>query len=319
MSLSYLIMVIGSRAAGSFRGMRRWPSIGFAAFALVAGCYGSPTMATYQGGDYRETIAIGTWDRSFRVHVPTRATIGPVAPLILAFHGVGQNAAQLESQTGLDAAAEAAGAIVVYPESALGSWDISGDFVEIFGINDMQFIRTMIDRLSSEYVIDRDHIIAVGLSNGAVFSQLLGCQMADVITGFVSVAGTLPRPTRDACHPEKPVGALYILGSNDSFFPVEGDDVVLSVDSTLAFWAAEARCSGKGPRITLPDTARDGTIAYRTRYADCGTGGGVTLDSIANSGHGWPGSLRVVAGISKNLSTNQEIIQFLMAGRSRPR
>lgn len=312
-------MAIPPAPEDSFPAMTRWTRTPILAGILLAACYGSPTMATYQGGDFRETIVIGTWDRSYRVHLPTRATIGPVAPLILAFHGVGQNAAQLEAQTGLDAAADAAGAIVVYPESALGSWDISGDFIEIFGINDMQFIRTMIDRLGDQYVIDRDHIIAVGLSNGAVFSQLLGCQMADIITGFVSVAGTMPRPTRDECHPEKPVGALYILGSTDQFFPVEGDDVALSVDSTMHFWATEARCSGKGSRVTLPDTAKDGTTVYRTRYMDCSTGGGVTLDSIAGSGHGWPGSLNRVTGISRNLSANQEIIQFLMAGRSRPR
>lgn len=296
----------------------RWAAGTWTLVALLAGCAGAPTLATYQGGDYTTTIAIGTWDRTYHVHLPARKSIGPVAPLILAFHGLGQTAAELEAQTGLDAAADEADAIVVYAEAALGAWDISGDFIEIFGIDDLRFVRTMIDRVASEYVVDRNRIIAVGLSNGAVFSERLGCELADEIVGFVSVAGTMPRPTRDACHPAREIGALYIIGSDDRFFPVAGDDVVLSVDSTMAFWAGVGHCSPRGPRITLPDTAGDGTLAYRSRFLDCATGGGVALDSIAGSGHGWPGALKAASGISRNLSANREIIRFLTAGRARP-
>lgn len=296
---------------------RRWLPI--AAIGLLAGCWASPTLATYQGGDFQETMTIGTWDRTFRVHVPQRSTEGPVAPLIIAFHSLGQTGAQLEAQTGLDAAADAAGVIVVYPDAALGTWDVSGDFVDIFGIDDLLFMRRLIDRVSSEHVVDPDRILAVGLSNGAVFAQRLGCELADEIVGFVAVAGTLPRPSRDICHPERPVDALYILGSTDTSFPVAGDDVVLSVDSTMTFWSGEGQCAGRGERAALPDTARDGTLAYRTRFLDCVANRSVQLDSIAGSGHGWPGSLKPVNGVSRNLSANREIIQFLLAGRSRPR
>ena len=288
--------------------------------ALLCGaCAASSTHATYQGGDFHETITIGTWDREFRIHVPERATLGPVAPLILAFSGSGQTAEQLESETGLDAAADAAGVIVVYPEPVLGAWDPNDDFVPVLGINDMLFIRTMLDRLKSEYVVDADRIIAVGLSNGAVFSQRLGCELAEQVAGFVAVAGTLPRPMRDACHPERPVDALYIIGSNDPYFPVGGGGSVLSVDSTMRFWSDRSHCSGRGDRIALPDSARDGTQVFRTRFVNCADDRTIVLDSIAGSGHGWPGEAHPHAGISRNLSANEEIIRFVFAGRSRPR
>jgi polyhydroxybutyrate depolymerase len=286
---------------------------------LLAACAGAPTAARYQGGDFRETIAIGSWDRSYRVHVPIRETSGPLAPLILAYHGLGQTAEQLEMNTGLDAAADQAGFIVVYPEAALGQWDVTGDFVTIFGIDDLAFARTLIDRMSNGYVIDDHRIFATGLSNGAVFAQRLACEMADRITGFVAVAGSLSRPARDGCHPDGTVAGLYILGSNDTQFPVGGDDVVLPVDSAMAFWQAENHCAGRGPRIALADTAHDGTRVYRSRYVDCVSGGEIELDSIAGSGHGWPGALVPSAGISRNLSANSEIVRFVMSGRSRPR
>jgi polyhydroxybutyrate depolymerase len=264
-------------------------------------------------------MPIGTWDRSFRIHLPTRATRGPVAQLIIAYHGLGQTAEQLETQTGFDVTADAMGAIVVYPEAALGQWDVTGDFVDIFGIDDLAFTRQMIDRLSTEFVFDRTHITAVGLSNGAEYVQRLACQMADQISGFVSVAGTLARPSRDVCSPSQPVAALYILGAADRQFPVNGDDVVLSVDSTLDFWSQRNHCSARGTRVTLPDTARDSTRVYRRRYVGCTDGAPVELDSIAGSGHGWPGAVQLPNGVSRNISANTEIRRFVLGGTGRPR
>src|ERR1700709_2410805 len=104
-----------------------------ALLVLVSACApGGLTTAVYHGGDSRETMTIGTWDRSFRIHLPTRTTPGPLAQLIIASHGLGQTAEQIETQTGFDATADAIGAIVVYPEAALGQWDVTGDFVEVF-------------------------------------------------------------------------------------------------------------------------------------------------------------------------------------------
>jgi polyhydroxybutyrate depolymerase len=280
---------------------------------------GNPTTAVYTGGNSRETMAVGTWDRSFTIHLPTRATPGPVAQLIVAYHGLGQTAAQLEAQTDLDATADAMGAIVVYPEAALGQWDVTGDFVDIFGIDDLAFTRQMLDRLSTEVVYDQSHVTAVGLSNGAEYVQRLACEMADRFTGFVTVAGTLARPARDACQPSRPVAALYIIGSNDTQFPVGGDDVVLSVDSTMDFWAGRNHCGKRGARAILPDTAHDSTVVYRSWYLDCAGGAGVGLDSIAGSGHGWPGEPHAGPGISRNLSVNVEIRRFVLGGGGRPR
>jgi len=285
----------------------------------LAGCTGTPTLATYTGSDTRQTMAIGSWDRSFRIHVPSRATPGPVAPLILAYHGLGQTAAQLEAQTGLDALADELGAIVVYPEAALGQWDVSGDFVEIFGIDDIAFARQLINRMSTDFVIDKQRIIAVGLSNGAVFAQRLACEVTDQISGFVAVSGTLSRPARDKCDPSEPVNAFYIIGTRDGQFPVDGNDVVLSVDSTMAYWSRTENCSGRGPRLTLPDTAHDNTLVYRSFLIDCQSGATVGLDSVVGSGHGWPGSPIAVNGISRNVSANAEIRRALLAGRARPR
>ena len=291
---------------------------------LISACSGASTLASYQGGDSRGSMMVGTYQRFYGVHVPARAAIGPIAPLIIAYHGLGSNSAELEFQTGFDRVADEAGFVVVYPDAAIGQWDVTGDYLELFGIDDIGFARRLIDRISNDFVIDRNRIYAVGISNGAVFAQRLACEVTDQVAGFVAVAGTLSRPARDNCHPSRPVAGLYIIGSLDNQFPVAGDAVVLSVDSMMHYWGKQNQCSRRGTRIALPDTAHDGTSVFRSRFLDCVAGGDIELDSIVNGKHTWPGQLHpgtdiAAAATSRNLSANDEIRRFILQGRSRPR
>jgi polyhydroxybutyrate depolymerase len=282
---------------------------------MLVGCGSEPTAVTYGGGDYVEMVRVGLNDRFYRVHVPASLTPGHPAPLILAYHGVGINAMQMEGHTGLDAVTDSAGIITVYPESALGFWDTDGELADM-GIDDVAFTLKIIDRVSSAVAVDRDRILAVGLSNGASFVQRLGCVLADRILGFVSVSGTMFRVVANDCHPQRPVSALYILGTDDTFFPPDGSETLLPIDSTMAVWARQGDCTGSRRTEMLPDTAGDGTVAYHSVYPMCTAGVHVELDSIAGAGHGWPGARRplnpdVIGVTSRNLSANHEIVRFL--------
>jgi len=284
------------------------------ATVFSSACGDEPTAVTYGGGDYIETVRVGPNDRFYRVHVPATLTPGQPAPLILAYHGVGINAMQMEEHTGLDAVTDEEGIIVVYPESALGFWDVAG----VSGIDDVAFTSKIIDRVSSTLAVDPDRIFAVGLSNGALFVQRLGCVLADRLIGFASVSGTMYEEVANECHPQQPVNALYILGTDDTFFPIGGADGLLSADGTVAFWARQDGCTGTRQTEMLPDTAGDGTIAYHSVYPRCPGPARVELDSIVGAGHGWPGAYHplnpdVIGVTSKNLSANHAIVAFLMS------
>jgi polyhydroxybutyrate depolymerase len=53
--------------------------------------------------------------RTFLVHVPPRPRAAPL-PVVVNFHGGGSNAAQQRGYSGMDAAADRHGFIVVYPD-----------------------------------------------------------------------------------------------------------------------------------------------------------------------------------------------------------
>lgn len=291
------------------------PSLLAAAAIVLSGCGPSPVMASYEGDERVEEFLQADFTRFYRVYVPRRPELGPAAPLVLAFHGVGQNGDQFRERSGLDQMADAAGFIVVYMEAAMGAWDIFGDMA-FLGLDELGYVREVIDRVGSRYVIDRDRIIAVGLSNGGVISQQLACKLADRLAGFVSVSATMPRRIADECHPSRPISAHYIIGTEDAFFPVAGTNVLLSVDGALDVWARANDCDGNRTRVAVPDAYDDGTTVYHSWYRPCKDGARTGVDSIVGGGHVWPGgtaSTSPFGAISREISANEQIAAFLQA------
>lgn len=292
---------------------RRLTALGLATLAIL-GCGNSPTLATYQGEDRVESFMQADFTRLYRVHVPTRAELGPVAPLVLAFHGSGQTGEQLRAQSGLDQAADAAGFIVVYLQAAMGGWDVFGGF-RFLGLDEVAYVREVIRRVDQAHVIDQRRIIAVGLSNGGVLVQHLGCTMTDRLAGFVAVAASMPRLLAENCSPSRPISALYILGTADRFFPVAGNGALLPADSMMQLWARSNGCSRRRFRWALPDLDGDSTTVYRIWTLPCKDGTRTELDSIVGGGHAWPGGVVPAPAsfgpTSRDISVNEEIVKFL--------
>jgi polyhydroxybutyrate depolymerase len=297
-----------------FRSLR-WPRLatGLATLAL-AGCGTSPVMTSYVAEERTESFMQEDFTRYFRVVVPERRELGPAAPVVLAFHGFGQNEEQFRALSGLDAAAEEGGFIVVYLQAAMGAWDVF-ESNKTLGLDELAYVREVIDRVHRAYVTDTRRVIAVGLSNGGVMAQQVGCRLSDRIAGIVSVAASMPRLMGETCFPDRPMSALYLLGTADAMFPVAGGGAVLPVDSSMQIWARAADCEGQRHRSALPDREDDGTVVYHSAWRPCRDGARVELDSIVGGGHAWPGGTQPAPAsfgpTSREISANAEIIRFL--------
>ncbi len=271
-------------------------------------------MTTYEGDDRVESFMQEDFTRYYRVVVPRRTTLGPAAPVVLAFHGSSQTGDLLREITGLDQAAAEGGFIVVYLEAAMGAWDIF-EANKFLGLDELAYVREVIDRVHRAYVTDTRRVIAVGLSNGGVMAQQVGCRLSDRVAGVVSVAASMPRLMSETCFPDLPMSALYLLGTADSFFPVAGGGALLSVDQTMRIWAQAADCSGQRNRSAPQDNEDDGTVVYRSAWRPCRGGTRVELDSIVGGGHAWPGGTQPAppwfGPTSREISVNDEIIRFL--------
>lgn len=147
---------------------------------------------------------------------PSRAIVVPPPgyhasrpyPLVFAFHGRTNSAAQVRDYFGLEVAALPA--ILVYP---VGRLEASGRFT--WSDPGIALFDILLERLAARYCVDRAAVFVVGHSLGASFANSLACARADRIRGVASVAGGI-----DGGHCAGTVAALLLHNPLDEAVPV---------------------------------------------------------------------------------------------------
>jgi polyhydroxybutyrate depolymerase len=244
-------------------------------------------------------------------------------PLLLVFHGGGGRARGMPHFTGFDALADRYGVLVVYPEGVNREWNDGGEPND--GVDDVGFVAALIHRLAQRFPIDRNRIFAAGISNGAMFSHRLGCELSDRVTGIAAIDGNLPAAIASSCKPVRPVSVLQMNGTDDPLVPFEGGRVtigrriaVLSAAQTVERWAREDGCSSTASTTTLPGVAPpDSTSIERRTYARCRNGSAVTFYVVHGGGHTWPGSYQYLPAIfigrtSDQIDASRAIVEFFL-------
>jgi polyhydroxybutyrate depolymerase len=226
------------------------------------------------------TLEVNGVTRHFEEFVPTDT---PHLPLVIALHGRGSTGRQMERFTHLDAIAAREQFAVVYPDGIDHGWDVRGG-------GDVAFIAKLIDDMAARHSIDRSRVFVTGMSNGAMMSYRLACELSDRIVAIAPVAGDLPTA---ACAPTRPVSVLAINGTADPFVPYAGGETVhsgtvRSSPASAEFFAAHDGCSDAATSDEPDLDARDGVHSHDRRYR-CPGRVGVELVTLEGGGHTWPG------------------------------
>lgn len=245
-------------------------------------------------GTYARSLSVGGRVRTYLVHVPDR--LEAVEPaVVLVFHGGGGNAQSAVEMTGFDAQSEASGFIVVYPngtgrlKNLLLTWNAGGccGYAQVAGIDDVEFVRALIEDLARLISIDRRRIYATGISNGALMSYRLACELSDQIAAIAPVSGT---QNVERCLPSRPISVIHFHGTADENAPFAGgigDKSISQVDfasvrQTIEYWVAFDGCPAEAI------TERSGDVIHE-RYGPCDQGTAVELFKVIGGGHAWPG------------------------------
>lgn len=285
---------------------------------------------------------IGTTERSvqtrdglrrYLVHVPAtpprRFLLTNRYPLLIMLHGSGEDGKIIEDMTQMDSVSERHHMIVAYPDgtrSILGKisadWN-SGDccgYAARKRIDDISFLRGIIDDLASKGMINTRRIYVAGFSSGAELAFRAGCELSDRVSAIAVVSGSI---ATSPCRPPHSVSLLAIQGTADDEVPFD-DDVPDSLDippqawsnvatPSVRYWTAIEGCTTEKDSHVSPHIDRIDFIGCR--------GSDVELYRIAGGVHGWPDS-DAAAGVAApgdapmhELPASETIATFLLQHR----
>ena len=300
----------------------------FATLAGAASAWRNPAGARPAPSTPVE-ITVGGLNRSYEIHVPRSPAPGRGYPVLIALHGGGGQAESMIRLTKLHDLADARGFIVVSPNGIDKHWNDGRTTVKR-KVDDVGFIAAMLDAVERDYRVDRGRIYATGISNGAIMSNRLACDLSDRIAGIAPVAGTLATDYASACHPANPVAVLQISGDSDPIMPYAGGAVadfggrgegglVQSAPQSSAFWARLDGCGRAAATVEFP-TVRpgDSTRIAVLRYRDCPAGARVELWTVKGGGHTWPGGAQYLPAVfigraSQQVNASAAIADFFLS------
>jgi len=281
-------------------GLRRW--VACATTLLATGV----TNAEPPPGDYTFKFTHDRRERSYIVHVPKDTLTSPW-PVMLNFHGAGSSAAGQQGYSRMDETADREGFLAVYPNGTgdsgnrLLTWNAGTccGYALNNKIDDVGFVRALVDELEKHADIDRARIYATGLSNGAMMAYRIAMKAPGLLAAIAPVAGALPElpapPTPGIpimhIHSVDDTRALYRGGLGPPY-PMTNIRVRHpAVEDLLARWAAYDGCPLQPviePPIRGSATSASHT-ATRVIYGPCRDGAEVVLWKLTGAGHVWPG------------------------------
>ncbi len=294
---------------------------------IASGCGGTDLLspAMLIGRESDETISSGGVDRRYRVFLPSSAASGAAAPqpLVLALHGLGMDPTTMSWVTNMSSVAEKHGFIVVYPGALDGNWN---DGVLGSEVDDVAFIRELLDKLQASYRIDPKRIYIAGLSKGGYMANRLAIELSDRIAAVAPVSAVMSTGLAGVASSGRPIPVMIIEGEADpiksSVAGIVGQfggigSAILSALETVNFWIGRNHAAAN-PGVTYePDgDPEDGTRVRRETHPAGPNGAEVVLLSVEGGGHAWPGDggqfipEAIFGKTSRDISASETIWEF---------
>jgi polyhydroxybutyrate depolymerase len=213
-------------------------------------------------------------------------------------HGTGGSANQFEFDYRFTEYANESKFIAVYPEGVrsngilgLRTWNAGTccDYAMDHQIDDVKFIRELIDALISDYNVDPKRVYATGMSNGGMMAYRLACEIADKIAAIAAISCSMM--VSQPCQPARAVPILHMHSILDAKVPYSGGIGIGGyyfppIDSVLNAWSTENLCSTTSQVIINNDQYTF------TKWSSCENDATIEYYLTQDGGHAWPGGLK---------------------------
>ncbi len=260
---------------------------------LLALC-GSTFLACHAAA---QSIDFGRGD--VLVAVPEDYSEDTALPLIVLLHGYTSSGSRQNAYMGFGDLVDEYDFLLAAPDGTQESagnrsrfWNASEACCNFFAseVDDVAYIKSVIDGMKSRYNVDARRVYLVGHSNGGFMSYRMAYEHSQDIAAIVSLAGASHSGERDA--PAHTVNILQIHGTADGTIAYQGGDIrdnrYPSATGSVQQWAAYNGCAANGKAREMRDLDASlpgyetGVLKYEV---GCRPGGSSELWTISAGAH----------------------------------
>lgn len=265
-------------------------------------------------GDHRITLKVDGLFRRYMVHVPSSYKGDKPVPVVIMLHGGGGTGIAAAYETGWKTAADKSGFLAVFPDASPPDptrrarfasnpqlWNDGSDrfYHKQTPVDDVAFLRAVIDDLESRFAVDKRRIYMTGFSNGAAMTFRAAEALSPRLAAIAPAASTCWNPTPTL---KRPVPMCYITGKNDPLNRMDGGPPKLAngkydpvrakakppVRASIDRWIKATGCEPS------PLSISDKNGVHIETYAPKGGDEMVVFITIADMGHTWAGGKSIL-------------------------
>jgi polyhydroxybutyrate depolymerase len=261
------------------------------------------------------TLVSGGLTRDYLLYIPAAYTGNVAVPLVFNLHGYTSNNLEQMFYGDFRPIADTANFLIVLPNGTLDPqgkryWNT---FLGNSTVDDVGFMRDLLNSLQATYNIDPNRVYSTGMSNGGFLSYSLACEMNDRIAAIASVTGDMIQSKLNACNPERPVPVMEIHGTADDVVPYNGLPLstFVAIPTLVDAWVDFNHCNPTPSITQIPNTSTiDNCTAERQLYTGGDKGSTVEHYKITGGGHTWPGSAFNIGVTNQDINASKEIWRF---------
>lgn len=244
-------------------------------------------------------LAIGG-ERQAQVFIPANYTPTTRYPLVIVLHGFGANGAIQAAYLGLSERVDNKQFVLVAPDGTPNDqgtlyWDATPAccaFDKLGEVDDVAYIRGLIEEAARTYSIDPSRVALFGHSNGGFMTLRMACEASEYVTAAISLAGSTFEDAASCAPAARPVSVLLVHGDDDTTIRYEGGanggNPYPGAVETSERYALQAGCDVANP-VPGPDLDVDASVAGPETttliYPDCLQNAEVELWTIVGGPH----------------------------------
>lgn len=256
-----------------------------------------------------ESISFDNLTREYIEYVPEIYNPDVAVPLVICLHGLGDNMNNF-SGIGMDRIADTANFIVLTPEavgSMLGTaWNCGASYMGNIlngNIDDVGFIKALIDSTDAKYNIDRTRIYYTGFSLGGFMCNRMACEANEEVAAIASVSGTIG--TAITCEPGRSVPVCHFHGTADETINYTNNPYGMDAEDLVEFWRNNNACDSIPDSTAVEDIADDGRTIMTYHYDKEFIDKEVKFYKVSGAQHEW------LFTPNNDISYTKEIWNFL--------